>query len=433
MKRVLIISPSFPPINAPDMQRIRMSLAHYKDSGWEPVVLAIDPQSHGGTSEDSLLATIPAGIIVHRIKALSLGWTRWFGLGNLGWRSWCRLLTAGAQIIRREKIDLVFFSNTQFVTFTLGRIWRRWLGVPYVIDLQDPWLTDYYTGPRRKERPGGWKYDFAHLQARLLEGWSLRRMSALMSVSPNYIAKLNSRYKWFSAIPSQVIGFGASESDFAAARALPPANPAAPDLVRILSTGAAGPIMQPALRILFDGLAGLQPRPQPQALRLEFVGTSYAGAGHAQSTVLPLARAAGIEDLVTENPLRLGLLESLRAQANAQALLLLGSMDSAYSASKLYPYFLSGRPVLAIVLKGSVLEKQLRELSFATIVSFDETGGTSVTRSQIQSFLQNALAGFKGITMPARNTDLFRREYLAPALTARQCALFDAALVFHQQ
>lgn len=34
MKRVLIISPHFPPINAPDMQRVRMSLPYYKDMGW---------------------------------------------------------------------------------------------------------------------------------------------------------------------------------------------------------------------------------------------------------------------------------------------------------------------------------------------------------------------------------------------------------------
>jgi len=41
MKRVLIVSPNFPPINAPDMQRVRMSLPFYRDNGWEPVVLAV--------------------------------------------------------------------------------------------------------------------------------------------------------------------------------------------------------------------------------------------------------------------------------------------------------------------------------------------------------------------------------------------------------
>ena len=411
------------------MQRVRMSLPHYRDSGWDPVVLAIDPDSHGHTRDENLLKTIPDDLPIRRVRALSLAWTRWFGLGNLGWRSWWRLLIAGARIIRREKIDLVFFSNTQFVTFTLGRIWRRWLGVPYVIDLQDPWLTDYYSGSRRKERPGGWKYDLAHLQARILEGWSLRRVSALMSVSPNYIADLRRRYPWFSQVPTQVIGFGASENDFAVARELPSTTPPAPDLARIVFTGAAGPIMQPALRILFDGLASLQPRPGPDLLRLDFFGTSYSASGG--TTVLPLAREAGVEPLVSETPSRLGLLEALRTQIDAQALLLLGSMDPAYSASKLYPYFLSRRPVLAIVLKGSVLEQQLRELAFATVVCFDEKGATAETRGQIQYFIQDALAGFPSGSAPGRNDNLFRRTCLAPALTARQCELFDTACQAH--
>ena len=42
MPRLLIISPHFPPINAPDMQRVRMSLPHFVDAGWEVVVLTVD-------------------------------------------------------------------------------------------------------------------------------------------------------------------------------------------------------------------------------------------------------------------------------------------------------------------------------------------------------------------------------------------------------
>lgn len=112
------------------MQRVRMSLPHFRACGWEPVILAVEPRSHGGRREDNLLGTVPPDTRIFHVRALPLWLTRWFGLGNLGWRSWWSLLFTGARLIRREKIDLVFFSNTQFATFTLGRIWRRWLGVP---------------------------------------------------------------------------------------------------------------------------------------------------------------------------------------------------------------------------------------------------------------------------------------------------------------
>ena len=37
MRRVLIVSPSFPPISAADLHRVRMSLPYYREFGWEPI------------------------------------------------------------------------------------------------------------------------------------------------------------------------------------------------------------------------------------------------------------------------------------------------------------------------------------------------------------------------------------------------------------
>jgi len=42
LKKFLIVSPHFPPINAPDMQRVRMSLPYYRRCGWDPEVLTVD-------------------------------------------------------------------------------------------------------------------------------------------------------------------------------------------------------------------------------------------------------------------------------------------------------------------------------------------------------------------------------------------------------
>jgi len=433
-RRLLIVSPSFPPINTPDMQRVRMSLPHYIEHGWEPVVLAIEPAKHGGPSDVNLEATVPSGVRIYHTSAISRRCARWFGIGNLGLRAWWNLLVAGATIIKKEQIDLVFFSNTQFITFTLGRIWRCWLGVPFVIDLQDPWRTDYYTGARKQERPGGWKYTFAQLQARFLEGWSMRRMSALMSVSPQYIDDLRHRYRWFKDIPTGVIGFGTSEADLAAALKTPAVSITHHShRVRIISTGAAGPIMQPALHVLFDGFSAFTSTTPGSDLGFEFYGTSYAPAQNAQPSVLPLAQNLGVIKFVSEIPTRLGHLESMRMQTEANALLLLGTTDPNYAASKLYPYFLSGRPMLAVLLRGSLLEQQVRALSCATVITFDESGATGETRAQLQAFFTTAVAGFPKEKLPERNEELFRREYFAPNLTARQCALLDAALDYQSK
>jgi len=420
-------------MNAADMQRIRMSLPHYRENGWEPVVLAVDPAYHGGVREDALLATIPDDIVVVRCRAFSLKWSHKFGIGNLGLRSWLYLFLSGWRLIRREKIDLVFFSNTQFVTLILGRIWRFFLGVPYVIDLQDPWRTDYYRGARKKDRPGGWKYAFAQLQARFLEGWSLRRMSGLISVSQHYIEDLRHRYQWFARIPAEVIGFGASEADLMATAKMRRPSPLDSErIVRMVYTGVAGPVMKPALEVFFDGLSAFcQKKAVPPQLRVEFLGTSYAYDGLARPTVVPIAQHFSVDGLVSEMPTRLGHLEALYEQTAADALLLLGTSDPAYSPSKLYPYYLSGRPILAIVLKDSYLEQLLRSLSCAVIVTFESSGQNDQTREQLTSFFTAMLTRFPAGSLPKRNNELFQREFLSGALTRRQCALFDRVVTKH--
>src|SRR5882724_9528102 len=283
LRRVLIISPHWPPVNAPDMQRVRMSLPYYRANGWEPIVLCVGDAWQHGVREPELERTIPADVRVVRVPALSLRWTRFIGVRNLGLRCWPHFFVAGTRLIRREKIDLVFFSNTQFVTFTLGRIWHLLLGTPYLFDLQDPWRTDYYERPGSRRPPGGWKYQFARLVAWLCEGWSFRRMAGMMSVSPNYLDDLRTRYPWFKDVPVEVIGFGATSEDLACSAAVQPAHAydRASNELHVLYTGASGPVMPHSLTVLFTALRLYRDRAPERArrFRFHFLGTSYVAPG----------------------------------------------------------------------------------------------------------------------------------------------------------
>ena len=421
MRKVLIVSPHFPPINAPDMQRVRMSLPHYDASSWRPVVLTVDPGRLDGPREDELLATLPAGLAVHRCGVLP----RWLGFGTLGLRAWFHLWRAGSALLHRDHFDLVFFSNTQFVTFTLGRWWRFRFGVPYVLDVQDPWRTDYYQRPGAPRPPGGWKYQFARLLAWLLEGWSFRRAAGVMSVSEEYLAQLRRRYAWFGAKPVAVIRFGASPRDLEVARTLPPGLPPVPGVVRIVYAGIAGGPMRGALTTLLQGLQKLRAsRPETAArLRFHFVGTTYARPDSARPFVAPLATAHGCGDLVCEQPARIGYLPALRMLADADFILVLGSDDLAYSPSKIHPGFLTGRPLLALVHPRSRLETILREFGGAILAP---AGGAGAADRMAE--ILAALATGGATALAPRQEEYFRAHYLAETLTRRQCALFDAAL-----
>jgi len=432
-RRVLLVSPHFPPINAPDHQRVRMSLPYYAKLGWEPVVLAIHPDDVAVTREDELCETYPKTVRVEYCRAWSLRWTRWFGIGNLGWRAWWPFLRTGTRLLRQERFDLVFFSNTQFVTFVLGAIWRWRFGVPYVIDIQDPWRTNYYERPGAPRPPGGRKYLLARVVARLAEKPIYRRAAGFVSVSPQYLDDLAHRYPWFAAKPQATIRFGTTPEDFAAARRLTNVEhtlPRQPGEVHLLYTGAAGPIMPHAINVLLEGLRRFRAsHPAPAArLRLHFWGTSYVAKGAGKYSVLPIAQARQVADLVTEIPYRLGHLECLRLLSQADALMLLGSNDRAYSPSKLYPYYLSGKPIVSVVFRGSYLEKILQELGCSYIVTFESGESLDAAYTRLDEFFQSALNGFPPTAWPPRNDAFFNGNFLAENLTAQQCALFEAAV-----
>lgn len=432
MKKLLIISPHFPPLNAPDMQRIRMSLPHYAACGWEPVVLTIRDEFQDGVREPGLLDTVPAAVRIIRIPAIPTRVGRWIGLGNTGLRMLPCLLWHGSRLMRVEKFDLVFFSTTQFITFPLGRLWRGWFGVPYVIDIQDPWRTDYYERRGSRRPPGGWKYQFARFQAWLLEGWSYRRAGAIMSVSSRYFDELRERYPWFGEVPAEVIRFGGSREDLAHAADHPLAKPLysrAQGEIHLLYTGASGPVMPHSLAVLFDGFRRYREQwPERAArLRFHFVGTSYVAPGKGKASVLPVAAACGVADAVEEIPHRIGHLEALRWQQQADALLLPGSSDLAYSPSKIYPYYLTGRPILGLVFRDSVMESLLDELGCAYMVRFADHKPKQQAYADLAVFFDRAIAGFPPGSQPVRNEKVFNQTYLAGQLTVQQCALFERA------
>lgn len=429
MRRVLIVSPHFPPTNAPDHQRVRMSLPFYRDHGWEPVVLAVDASVVENARDPLLAETLPANICIHRVGAWPAKWSRRLGLGNIAYRAWSQLRDTGDGLLRESPFDLVYFSTTQFVATALGRRWLKKFRVPFVVDLQDPWRTDYYERPGSPRPPGGWKYRFARWQAARLEERSWRDAAGFISVNDAYLAQLRARYSWFAAKSTAVIPFGAAEADFAVARAhteLAPAFVREPGCVHLVSVGAAGPIMRPTLTGLFAALHVFRAREPAAAarLRFHFIGTSYAPAGRAEPSVVPLATEAGVGDLVREQPERVGYFTALQTMLAADAIVIPGSDDPAYSPSKLAPCFLAAKPVLALAPANSSFARMVNELGFASVASTPAPPDDSAVADFLRALLRSPAAA-----LPAtRRTALFATTYTAEARTAQQCALFAQAL-----
>lgn len=364
MKRLLIVSPHFCPLNTPDMQRVRMSLPRFLERGWKITVLTVDDPTPTAPVDEELARTVPPAVEVVRAFCLPRGFMKLVGIGNVAMRALPFIFVTGCRLLAARRYDGIYFSTTMFGVLPFGRIWRALYGVPYVVDLQDPWVTDFYERPGAPPPPGGWKYCMVRAAAPVLEAWTLRRSSHVISVSPAYLTDLQARYRWFNVSDATVLPFGAPSRDF---RLLETTH-TNPDPVRIVYVGRLGGIMLPALRVFFDGIS--LAHAQGLAVRAEFLGTAYVPTPNTEPTTTALAVESGVTQIVHEQTARIGYLDSLRAMRGAGVNLVLGSTDAGYMPSKFLACLASGRPTLIVAAEGSALAERARALRLPGLVAF---------------------------------------------------------------
>lgn len=374
--RVLCVAPRFAPSNAADGHRLRLLLAHATAAGWQAEVLAVHPEAVSAPRDDSLLARLPADVPVHRVRpGRSL-----LPFRSLALRSWRSLRRAGDALLETGRFDLVFFSSTEFLLHGLGPGWQRRHGVPFCMDYQDPWVSDYYREHPGVVPPGGYlKYAIMSRLDRWMEARVVPACAGFIAVSAAYLDDLVRRYgDALAGRPRLVRGFPAEPAEMAG---LAPVEPGSP-VWRYVGRGGADMHHAVAgfLRAWRETDAEL-----PAALRFEALGTSYADPARARCSLEPLARAEGLAERFREVPLRIGYGDMLRMLSGSAALVVFGSDDPAYTASKIYPYLLARRPLLVICHEDSGLVELLRKVGGATCVTFRPGQPVAVLAASIRA------------------------------------------------
>lgn len=424
MKNVLIISPYFPPTNAADMQRVRMSLPYFNDFDWQADIVTVDENYADLVKDDLLVESLPMHIKIHRVKALSKKLTSKFGLGSLALRSLWFYRQKVNQLLKTEKYDLIYFSTTQFPVCVLGAYWKKRYSVPYVIDMQDPWHSEYYQDKPKKERPA--KHWFSYRLNKYLEPIAMRGVDGLISVSEKYILDLQYRYPRLKNIPKATITFGAfhADNEIAKQHAASFKNLLETEHKNLVYIGRGGADMYKALIVLFKAVKVGQERNTElfKNLRLFFIGTSYAAAGQGVHTILPLAQKFGIADKVTEITDRISYYHAILTLQQADGLLIPGSDSAGYTASKIYPYLSNSTPLLAIINSKSPAVDVLLEYGVEHVYFFDEDVKAS---SGAELFLTKLLKG--AVSTPEYKPQAVEK-YSARNMTRRQCELFNSVI-----
>lgn len=405
-----------------------MSLPHLAEFGWRATVLAVSPEHVEGLQDPLLLETVPSSTRVVRTPALSARRTRYFGVGNLALRAFPFLKREGDRLFSTEHFDLVFFSTTAFPVMALGRHWLKRRRVPYVLDFQDPWFSEYFSSNGETPPGGRFKYGMSQKLAQWLEPYALKKASHIISVSPGYREMLLKRYEWLSSESFTVLPFGAAEGDFDCARSskveqrfFDPSD----GMTHWVYVGCAGTSMSFTARAFLCAVADARRADSARwkNVRIHFIGTDYAPAEQARKTIQPIAGELGLSEIVEEVTDRIPYLQALHCMLDADALIVLGSDDPTYTPSKIYPYILANKPLLVLAHKQSSAVDVLRATNAGTMVTFATGESISEVSQRIGS------AWFASVPTDRPMTDwTAMARYSAREMTRKLSAVFDVAV-----
>jgi hypothetical protein len=85
---------------------------------------------------------------------------------------------------------------------------------------------------------------------------------------------------------------------------------------------------------------------------------------------MPVAREFELADVVSEIPERVPYLQAMAVLRACDIVLVMGSIDPYYHASKLYPAIVSGRPILAICHADSSIRTVMDETGAGICITF---------------------------------------------------------------
>jgi hypothetical protein len=371
----------------------------------------IDPDADRFFPPDSKVTEAPVMRLSNALKRI--------GIRGLSWQGLLPIYRVGSKMLSREKFDLVFFSTTAFNFFCLGRLWKRRFGVPYVLDLQDPWFREMPAKIATTKHV--FKTKIGNALSRHMERFAIETADGIISVSPNYLLTMRERYPEARAIRTgriATIPFGAFEQDFGAL----PKSDLRPAPLTIAYVGAGGFLMAKSFGYFVRSLGRVRAKhPDLVGLfRIHLVGTDGEWAEGGAKVLQNIASISGVGDLVIEDPAIVPYSRSVEIAKAASGLLVLGVDEDAYMASKLFPYASLRKPLLACICKDSQMNAYFEARSdLGTVIHFGDTSGNPADDEMVLKFLEQLRAGSKA---PRAN---IMDEYSAMAMTSKIAQLFD--------
>lgn len=386
MKRILIIAYIFPPSGGAGVQRTTKFVNYLPDYNWLPIVLTVTPSNYGVTdishmqglsnkveiirsfffdpiarysssvspiydvgnfSESSFLKRLENHIKLLLRSIAVKGWVfieKYFLIPDQAvlWIPFA--LVAGMLAAWRSNYDIIYATGEPYSSFITARILSKLTGVPYVIDMRDPWTLSTY----RKEQRPGWRESIE----RWMEKQVLAACSACIFANPSMDLYANLFSKWSNKFHYLPNGF--DSLDFEGV------NPKRFDKFTIIHTGT----FLPGYRTADTFLLGLRSLLNIQPELAEQMQVILVGKIGEERHLIAELNLQGVVFQTGYVPHR----ESMSYLLGADALLLVGGEHSWEETGKIYEYMAAGKPIIALSNPTGAAAQLLNKYSNAMIV-----------------------------------------------------------------
>jgi glycosyltransferase involved in cell wall biosynthesis len=425
VKTVLIVTYAFPPRNIVGAIRPLKFARYLPEFGWRPIVLTVkEGVGWGGGIDETLLEQLSPEVHIVRTVAIEPPYRVVSGLAGgdprqavpvrkrllralrtlllipddkIGWFPFA--LWSGQQILRQQRIDVVFSTSPPPTSHLIGAVISRMARCPLVTDFRDPWtqfaLHTWLRNPIRRSIEEA------------LEHAVLRRSACVVGVTPPRTKEMADKYPDIPKERFVTITNGFDREDYA-----PSASPPNNERFTFVYTGSFYYDRQPdvffkSVRALLDDNPHLEDR-------LLFL---FAGPG--KEFLDRLITHYNLQSIVHS----LGYVsfqESVTLQKGADALLLfLGDapMSATWYPAKVFEYLATGRPILALVPEG-ITADLLREAGTGIVVCPDDS------RSLSEALLNLYLDWQQG-RLPILKDPGFLESFERRCLTKQLASLLD--------
>lgn len=366
MKKILIISPHFPPSNLTAVHRARFFANHLPAFGWEPVILTVHEKFYEEPPDWNLHGLLPKDLRVEKVNAMKITHPRI--IGDIGLRAFFSIYKKAKQLIKEENIHFVYITIPSFY----GALWGRWLhektGVSYGIDYIDPWVHAF---------PGSEKILSRHWLATKVSAWlepiAVKKASLISGVAASYIEGVIARNPFlkkqceFVAIP-----YGSERSDHEAVESMhlkPYLFEKNATKFQLVYAGAMLPRAYALLERVFEAI-----RVHTEIFRnveFHFIGTGKSPNDASGYNIRAMAERYGLwERQIFEYPVRIPYLDVLVHLNAADGVFILGSTEPHYTPSKVYQAVLSRKPIFALLHHASTGVGVIRNSNAGIVLDF---------------------------------------------------------------